>query len=275
MKNKNLKEKLYEIIFGTETFAGKLFDVILIIVICFSVLCIMLDSIPSVSKKLSSLFKILEWIFTGIFTIEYFLRIYVAKNRSKYVISFFGIIDFISFIPTYLSMVITNSHYLIVIRILRVLRIFRILKLAQYINQSQIIITALRNSKNKILVFLFAVINLVIVIGSFMYVVEGEEHGFTSIPKSIYWAIVTLTTVGYGDISPKTPLGQFLASVIMIVGYSIIAVPTGIVTHEMSKMKNFEKLCPKCGYEEYVEDSNYCRKCGTKLIEKRAKMLNP
>jgi voltage-gated potassium channel len=266
----SLKDKLYEIVFGTDTFAGKFFDIVLIVLIIASVLCIMLDSVPSYGKNFAKLFKILEWIFTIFFTLEYLTRIYISKNRLKYIKSFFGIVDLVSFLPTYLSIFIVNSHYLLVIRTLRLLRIFRILKLVQYLNQAEILIVALKNSRNKIIVFLFTVTNLVIIIGSLMYVIEGEPNGFTSIPKSIYWAVVTLTTVGYGDISPKTPLGQFLASVIMIVGYSIIAVPTGIVTHEitqMSKKVTCDKTCPKCGYIDKEEDSRFCRKCGAELMQ--------
>ena len=270
MKNIKIKEKLYEIIFGTETFAGKLFDIILIGLIILSVLCIMVDSVPLYSQRYGNLFKILEWIFTIFFTIEYFLRLIISKKPFKYAISFFGIVDLISFLPTYFSLFIANSHYLLVIRILRLLRIFRILKLIQYIKQAEVLITALKNSKNKIIVFLFTVVNLVIIIGAIMYVVEGEKNGFTSIPKSIYWAIVTLTTVGYGDISPHTPLGQFFASIIMIIGYSIIAVPTGIVTHEItqaSKKNKIINICPDCNYEDTLSDSRYCRKCGAKLVK--------
>ncbi len=263
-----LKKKLNEIIFGTETFGGKLFDIILIFFILVSVLCIILDSVPEYNHKFGYFFRVLEWIFTIAFTIEYFLRFIISDKPLKYALSFFGIVDLVSFLPTYLSLIMASTHYLLVIRVLRLLRIFRILKLLSYIKQSEIILIALKQSKNKILVFIFTVINLVIIIGAVMYVVEGEKNGFTSIPKSIYWAIVTLTTVGYGDISPKTPIGQFLASLIMIIGYSIIAVPTGIVTSEITsttiKKKN-EKKCPACGYKEFEADSNYCRKCGEKL----------
>jgi len=268
MKQSNLKEKLNIIVFGTDTKAGKLFDIILILLILASVICIMIDSVPAYGKKYGYFFKVLEWIFTIIFTFEYFLRIYISENKIKYMKSFFGIIDLISFLPSYIGLFLTSSHYLIVIRTLRLLRIFRILKLLQYLKQAEVLMDALRNSRNKIIVFLFTVINLVIIIGALMYVIEGEKNGFTSIPKSIYWAIVTLTTVGYGDISPKTPLGQFLASVIMIVGYSIIAVPTGIVTHQLaqsSKRKSEYKICPDCGHLEDDLSSKFCKKCGKEL----------
>ncbi len=263
-----LRKKLNEIVFGTDTFAGKLFDLILISFILISVFSVILDSVPSFHKKYREIFWIIEWFFTVTFTVEYFLRIFISEKPLKYITSFFGIVDLVSFIPTYLSLIISNTHYLLVIRVLRLLRIFRILKLLTFIKQGEIILLALKQSKNKIFVFLFTVVNLVVIIGAMMYVIEGEENGFTSIPKSIYWAIVTLTTVGYGDISPKTPIGQFLASVIMIIGYSIIAVPTGIVTTEITsisiKKKNL-KICPKCHYKDYEKDSKYCRKCGEKL----------
>ncbi len=265
---KNIKHKLNEIVFGTETFAGKLFDIILIGFILISVFCIIIDSVPDYNQKYGNILKILEWFFTICFTIEYLLRLIISEKPLKYAFSFFGLVDFISFLPTYLTLFISGSHYLLVIRTLRLLRIFRILKLVQYMKQGELILIALKNSRNKIIVFLFAVLNLVIIIGAVMYVIEGEKNGFTSIPKSIYWAIVTLTTVGYGDISPKTPLGQFLASMIMIIGYSIIAVPTGIVTHEMttlSKDKNYLKKCENCGYEDYEKNSNFCRICGKKF----------
>ena len=272
MNLKKFKQRLYIIIFGTDTFGGKLFDIVLIFLIVLSVFCIILDSVPAYSQKWGAIFTILEWIFTIIFTLEYFLRIWITKYPLRYVTSFFGIVDLISFLPTYFSLFISNTHYLLVIRILRLLRIFRILKLFQYVRQGEVILTALRRSRNKIIVFLFAVINLVVIIGAVMYVVEGEKNGFTSIPKSIYWAIVTLTTVGYGDISPNTPLGQFLASIIMIIGYSIIAVPTGIVTHELGKGPNTKTakdspylFCKRCSHVEFELDSNYCRKCGNRL----------
>jgi len=264
----DFKKKLNKIIFGTDTFLGKLFDIILICLIILSVLCIMLDSVPAYGKKYSDTFKILEWIFTVFFTIEYLLRIFITKKPLKYIFSFFGIVDLISFLPTYFSIILTNSHYLLIIRILRLLRIFRILKLIQYLKQAEVLMIALKKSRNKIVVFLFTVVNLVVIIGALMYVIEGEKNGFTSIPKSIYWAVVTLTTVGYGDISPQTPIGQFLASVIMIVGYSIIAVPTGIVTHEISvasKENISSKKCPKCNFTDHDPLSVFCKRCGEKL----------
>ncbi|KAA0256919.1 zinc-ribbon domain-containing protein [Deferribacter autotrophicus] len=263
------REKLHRIIFGTDTFAGKLFDVILIIFILMSVLVVMLDSILQVHSKFAGIFKLLEWFFTIVFTVEYILRLYVVKRPLKYATSFFGVVDLLSVLPTYLTIIFATSHYFIVIRILRLLRIFRILKLIQYLNQADALLQALKASRAKILIFLFAVFNLVIILGSIMYVVEGEANGFTSIPKSIYWAIVTLTTVGYGDISPKTPVGQFIASLAMIIGYAIVAVPTGIFAVEMSKARRADKMvffaCPSCGYDISDIDANYCQNCGYNL----------
>jgi voltage-gated potassium channel len=263
------REKLHRIIFGVDTKAGKLFDLVLIVFILTSVLVVMLDSVNSIHKNYIDYIKIAEWFFTIVFTIEYFLRLYVVKNPVKYAISFFGIVDLISIIPTYLGLFFVGSHYLAVIRTLRLLRVFRILKLVQYLNQADVLMRALKASRPKIIIFLFTVTNVVIIIGSIMYVIEGEANGFTSIPKSIYWAIVTLTTVGYGDISPKTPLGQMLASSVMIMGYAIIAVPTGIVTMEISKAQGSYNhayfACPSCGHDIGDADANYCKKCGYKL----------
>ncbi len=267
----SIKQKLHRIIFGTDTYAGRLFDIVLIIFIFGSILIVMLDSVHSIHENYLNLLKISEWFFTIVFTIEYIVRLYVVESPKKYAFSFFGIIDLISIIPTYLSLVIANSHYLLVIRSLRLLRIFRILKLVQYLNQADVLMTALKASRTKITIFLFAVINLVIILGTIMYVVEDETSGFSSIPKSIYWAIVTLTTVGYGDISPKTPLGQFIASAVMIIGYAIIAVPTGIVTMELSKASSTSDrtfiACTNCGADIADRDANYCKYCGAKLEE--------
>jgi voltage-gated potassium channel len=264
------RQRLHRIIFGTDTFAGRLFDIALIVFIIGSILVVMLDSVHSIHSKYTNLLKFLEWFFTIIFTIEYLTRLYVVQSPKKYALSFFGIIDLISIIPTYLSLLIVNSHYLLVIRSLRLLRIFRILKLVQYLNQADVLIAALKASRTKITIFMFTVINLVIILGTIMYVVEDEASGFSSIPKSIYWAIVTLTTVGYGDISPKTPLGQFIASVVMIIGYAIIAVPTGIVTMELNKASTQNRTyiaCTNCGADIIDRDANFCKYCGAKLEE--------
>jgi len=211
----------------------------------------------------------MEWAFTIIFTIEYLIRIWIAKSASKYIFSFYGIIDLLAILPTFIGLFILNTHGLIVLRALRLLRMFRIFKLTRYLNASYIIMDALRRSKAKISVFLFAVIMVVLVIGTLMYMIEGGENGFTSIPRSVYWAIVTLTTVGYGDISPQTALGQFIASIVMILGYAIIAVPTGIVTSELSRNKSVKSIrsCNTCYKTGLDEESTYCKYCGSKLIE--------
>ncbi len=263
-----LREKLYEIIFKSDTPAGKLFDVVLIGSILVSVLVVMVDSVSSVSEEYGAMLYALEWFFTILFTVEYILRLFASAHRFQYATSFFGIVDLLSIIPTYLSLIIPGSKYLLSIRILRILRIFRVLKLVQYMSEAHLLMRALRASRYKITVFLFTVLTLVIIFGTIMYVVEGEENGFTSIPRSIYWAVVTLTTVGYGDISPKTNLGQIIAAVIMILGYGIIAVPTGIVTVELSQAVRSgvtEKICTGCSAVGHDRDAVYCKFCGARL----------
>jgi voltage-gated potassium channel len=263
-----LRKKLYIIIFHANTPAGKWFDVILIVSILLSVVAVMLDSVSSVNRAHGTFLYSVEWFFTILFTIEYILRLACVGTPMKYATSFFGIVDLLAVLPTYLSLIIPGSQYLIVIRVLRVLRIFRVLKLVQYIREANLLMKALRASSRKIIVFLFTVLTLVIIFGSLMYLIEGAENGFTSIPQSIYWAIVTLTTVGYGDISPQTGMGQALAALIMIIGYSIIAVPTGIITVEISraaKSKNTHDVCPSCGTGNHDNDAAYCKYCGTKL----------
>ena len=261
------KEKLYEIVFEADTRAGKYFDVALLIVILLSVFLVLLESIPSYRKEYHKAFLITEWVITGIFTAEYFLRIWIVKKPWKYIFSFFGIIDFLAVIPTFIGLLIAGYQSILVIRVLRLLRVFRILKLTRYSLAGRILSRAIWASRQKISVFLFSVLLLVTIVGTLMYLIEGEASGFTSIPQSIYWAIVTLTTVGYGDISPITPLGQFLASMVMILGYAIIAVPTGIVTAEMIKPseKQNTQVCPECLYDEHDDDARYCKKCGAVL----------
>jgi len=263
----SLKERLYEIIFEADTREGKLFDVVLLIVILLSVLLVMLESVPSIAAKHIQMLHIFEWIITAIFTLEYVLRILIIKKPIRYIFSFYGIIDFLSVIPTYLSLFIVGSHSLVVIRMLRLLRVFRILKLTRYTIAGRTLGRAMWHSREKISVFIFLVLILVVIIGTIMYMVEGEAHGFTSIPVSIYWAIVTLTTVGYGDISPETSFGQFLASMVMIMGYAIIAVPTGIVTSELMKpkSKNNTQVCNNCLCESHDDDAVFCKKCGIRI----------
>ena len=258
---------LHEIIFEADTPAGKFFDLVLILSILLSVLAVMLDSITQVNLRYGQTLLGIEWLFTILFTIEYFLRLSCVGRPLKYATSFYGIVDLLSILPTYFSLLLPGSHYLLSIRILRVLRIFRILKLANYVSEANLLVRSLKASGRKIAVFLYTVLTLVVIIGSAMYLVEGSENGFTSIPRSIYWAIVTLTTVGYGDISPQTSLGQFLASGVMILGYSIIAIPTGIFTAEISKsMRNVStQACPECSAEGHDQNAVHCKFCGEKL----------
>ncbi|MBP1909552.1 ion transporter [Methanolobus bombayensis] len=268
----NWKSHLYEIIFEADTPAGKNFDIVLIVSILLSVLVVMIDSVKSLRLAHGDLLHDIEWFFTILFTIEYVLRMICVKSKTRYATSILGIIDLLAIMPTYLSLFLPGSQFLLVIRILRVLRIFRILKLVKYLNEAELLITALKASSRKITVFLFTVLTLVVILGSLMYLIEGEENGFTSIPMSIHWAIVTLTTVGYGDIVPKTPLGIALSSVVMIIGYSIIAVPTGIVTAEISfasiedrEKKRPRNVCNNCGNDRNDSDALFCKHCGTKL----------
>ena len=257
----SFKEKLHEIIFEADTKAGKFFDLILLASIVLSVIVVMLDSVKSINAEYGDLLFKLEWIFTILFTIEYSLRLYSIGKPLKYVFSFFGVVDFLAIIPTYIGLFFPTTRYFTVVRILRVLRIFRILKFVQYLGAAKSLLNALKQSRRKITVFIFTVITLVIILGSMMYIIEGEENGFTSIPRSIYWAIVTLTTVGYGDISPQTPLGQAFAAFIMILGYGIIAIPTGIVTAEMTKSEHkvvTTQACKECSMEGHDGDSVHC-----------------
>ncbi|MBT3383635.1 MAG: ion transporter [Prolixibacteraceae bacterium] len=266
-KMSNTKKHLYELIFEADTREGKVFDISLLIVILIGVALVMLESVPTIRDNYQQFLKISEWIITMIFTLEYTLRILIVRKPFKYIFSFYGIIDLLSVIPTYLSLVIVGSQSLVVIRILRLLRIFRILKLTRYTQAGRTLANAMWASREKISVFVFFVIILVVIVGTIMYLIEGEEHGFTSIPRGIYWAIVTLTTVGYGDLSPVTALGQFLASIVMIMGYAIIAVPTGIVTAEIinPSSKSNTQVCPECLHDKHDDDSIYCKRCGSEI----------
>ena len=262
-----MKSHLYEIIFESDTPAGKRFDLLLIFSILISVIVVMLDSVESYHQQYNEILYVLEWFFTIIFTIEYFLRIYCIGRPLLYMRSFFGIIDLLSILPTFISIFLPASRYLSVIRILRVLRIFRILKLILFIGEANLLMKAIVASQRKIIVFLFSLIAMVTIFGSIMYLVEGAANGFTSIPRSIYWAIVTITTVGYGDIAPKTELGQALASFAMVVGYATIAVPTGIISAEFTSIAHKLKhvVCPGCGNEDHEEDAKYCKICGKNI----------
>ncbi|MEJ6735879.1 MAG: ion transporter [Flavobacteriales bacterium] len=261
------KQKLHEVIFEADTRAGKWFDIILLVLILLSVTTVMLESVNSIEVHYGKELRILEWVFTILFTLEYIARLAAIEKPLKYVFSFYGVIDFVSIIPTYLGIFISGTHTLSIIRSIRLLRVFRILKLAQFIGEADVLIKALKASRAKIVVFLFAVLSLTFILGTVMYLIESPESGFTSIPRSIYWAIVTLTTVGYGDITPQTVLGQTLASFIMIIGYAIIAVPTGIVGAELSKanLKTNTQACSSCSLEGHDDDSVHCKYCGEKL----------
>ncbi len=262
------RQKLFEIIFEADTPAGKWFDIVLIICILLSVVVVMLDSVSSVRAKHGQLLYAVEWFFTILFTMEYVLRLLCVGRPIRYAVSFFGIIDLMAILPTYMSLLFFGSRYLSVVRVLRVLRIFRVLKLGHHTKEAIVLKKALYASRRKIIVFLVVVLTLVVIMGALMYVIEGQQGDFTSIPRSIYWAIVTLTTVGYGDISPETGFGQFLAAIVMILGYSIIAVPTGIVTVELSqahKEQSNTQVCPNCSAEGHDSDAIYCKFCGIKL----------
>jgi len=267
--NTKFKARLYEIVFEADTRAGKIFDLTLLIAILLSIIFLMLESVKSINETYGTYLKIAEWVMTSIFTVEYFVRIYIVRRRYKYIFSFYGIIDLLSVLPLYVGFFVPGTHSLQVIRSFRLLRIFRILKLSRYVSESRAIITALAASKQKISVFFFFVITLVIILGTVMYMVENEASGFTSIPQSIYWAIVTLTTVGYGDIAPVSILGKFIASFVMILGYAVIAVPTGIVSSEFSNFKKYKKIttqvCPNCLAEGHDTNAVYCKFCGSRI----------
>ena len=271
IKKTTWKQRLHEIIYEADTKGGKLFDVILLIAIIASILLVMLESIESFDAKYHSFLDISEWIITLLFSLEYILRLISIKKPFKYIFSFYGIVDLLSTIPKYLSFIFVGSHHLAALRALRLLRVFRILKLTRYVGASNTLLVALRSSRAKIAVFLFFVVIVCIILGTIMYMIEGEENGFTSIPRSVYWAIVTLTTVGFGDIAPQTPLGQFIASIIMILGYGIIAIPTGIVSSEISKNTNKidsnTQSCPSCLKDTHKDNAKFCDHCGSILNE--------
>jgi len=263
--------KLFEVIFDYDTVAGKFFDVGLIITIVLSVLMVMLESVEAYHLAYDSWFVGLEWIFTIVFTLEYIARIISIGKPIHYVLSFYGIVDLLSLLPTYLALIFPPAFFLVDIRTIRLLRIFRILKLTRYMRASRVLGEAIRNSGAKIVVFLLVVLTIVVIAGTLMYLIEGEEHGFNNIPHSVYWAIVTLTTVGYGDIAPSTVLGQVVASIIMIMGYGVIAVPTGIVGMELSQVKKITsttkmKACTNCALETHDKDAKFCKRCGFGLL---------
>ena len=263
------RARLHEIVFESDTRAGHYFDIILIWLIVLSVATVVLESVSEVRAEYGPLLYKLEWVFTLLFTAEYVLRLFSVRRPLRYATSFFGAVDLLAIIPTYLSIFVPGSQYLLVIRILRLLRVFRLLKLSEYVVEADTLRLALRASRRKISVFTSAVLLLVVIIGALMYVIEGEANGFTSIPRSIYWAIVTMTTVGYGDLSPRTSLGQIVASIVMVIGYGIIAVPTGIVSvelaHAVRERRVTGQACPACSAAGHDPDAIHCKYCGTRL----------
>lgn len=266
MANK-LKIKLHEVIFEADTKAGKTFDIVLLIVIGLSVILTMLETVPAL-ESWGQIFDIWEWIFTALFTVEYILRVWVVTNSKKYIFSTMGIIDFLATIPSYLAIVFVEGQYFGVLRIFRLLRVFRVLKLVRYMEGAKTLRQALVATRGKIVAFLVFVFCLVVIMGTIMYVVEGKENGFTSIPRSVYWSIVTLTTVGYGDIAPQTAFGQFLASIIMVLGYGILAVPTGLVSVEAIKIdrsKVSTQVCQNCNDDDHQTNAKFCKSCGNSL----------
>lgn len=263
-----LRRRLYVIIFEADTPGGKLFDILLLWAILLSVVVVLVESVGEFSSHWGRELRVFEWLLTGLFTLEYAARLFCHKRPLRYIFSFFGLVDLLSIIPTYLSLYVAGSHSLLVIRGLRLLRVFRIFKLGRYTGEARVLINALKASRPKITVFLGVVLILVLIMGAVMYLVEGEEAGFTSIPRSIYWAIVTMTTVGYGDLVPQSDLGQFLASLVMICGYAVLAVPTGIVSVELANAENLNinKInCPSCSKDGHQWEACYCLYCGADL----------
>lgn len=266
-----LRTRLFQIIFESDSRLAKGFDITLILLILASVAVVMLDSVDSYHSAFGTLFYEAEWAFTLLFTLELAARLYCLERPLKYLTSFYGVIDLLSILPTWLALLLPWGQSLLVVRLLRVLRIFRVLRLMQFVGEGRLLIDALRNSWHQILLFLFAVLMVVIIFSSVVYLIEPPEAGFTNIPKAVYWGVVTLTTVGYGDITPVTPLGQFISMMVMLIGYSIIAVPTGVFSAEvirsLREQRYSNEACPGCGHEGHERDAKYCRKCGTWLDE--------
>ena len=268
----SLKARVQAVIFDSDTPTGHRFDVVLVWLILISVLTVSLESVSAIRIAWGDWLYALEWVLTLIFTAEYLLRIWSAERGRSYALSFFGIVDLVAILPTYLSLFLAGTQGLIAIRILRLLRVFRMFRLVEFVGEGQVLLSALVASARKIGVFTAFIVVLVICLGSMMYVIEGDRSGFDSIPRAVYWAIVTLTTVGYGDITPVTPLGQLVASIVMLSGYAIIAVPTGIVTSELVKNRKGEPIartCPGCGSEDHDSDARFCKLCGTDLSSER------
>lgn len=276
MGNNNTKEhpaswrdRFHEVIFEADTPAGKLFDVVLLVLIVLSVAAVVLESIAAVSARYGTALRVSEWVFTGLFTVEYLLRLVSVRRPWRYATSFFGLVDLLAILPTYLSLILPGAQSLLVVRALRLLRVFRVFKLARYMGEVKALIHALRATRTKIAVFLASVLTIALIMGAAMYVIEGEENGFTSIPRGIYWAIVTITTVGYGDISPHSLLGQVVAAIAMLLGYSLIIIPTGIFAMEMVRTTQRQistEACPDCGREGHETDAVFCKHCGAQLI---------
>lgn len=264
---------LHRVIFGHDTPAGKAFDVALMIAILGSVAAVMVDSMQGAREQYGPILRVVEWGFTVLFTVEYVLRLSCVESPRRYARSFFGLIDLASILPTYLSLFVPGSQYLTVIRILRVLRVFRILKLAEYVGEAEVLLVAIRDSRRKVLIFVATVATMTVVLGSTMYLIEGERAGFTSIPRSVYWTIVTITTVGYGDIAPQSPLGQALAAMIMLLGFALVAVPTGIVTAELTRARDRTPgvPCTQCGSRDHDARASFCSRCGTALPPRAAR----
>ena len=283
-KATRFRRQVNVVIFGADTPLGKLFDVVLLWAIVLSIALVILESVPSIKAEYGGLLRGLEWFFTGLFTLEYFARLYSAWHPLRYAFSFFGIVDFLAIMPGYLSLIVVGSQYLLAVRALRLLRVFRVLKLSRYLGEINVLSEALRASRFKITVFLYTVLTIVIIVGSVMYLVEGPQNGFTSIPVSIYWAVVTLTTVGYGDVLPQTPLGRVISSALMVVGYGIVAVPTGIVTAELTRAAQPSesrdeavkpKRCETCSLEAHDPDAAFCKRCGSALPTSPGRATQP
>ncbi len=271
--------QVYEVIFGIDTWAGKAFDIGLLMAILLSIMAVMLDSVPEIQQRYGDELLVVEWTLTVLFTLEYVLRLASLQRPLKYGLSFLGLIDLLAILPSYINLLIDGTRFLSVIRAIRLLRVFRILKLVHYLKEVTHLWAAIQATRRKIMVFLLVILTVVLIMGSTMYLIEGPEHGFTSIPQSVYWAIVTMTTVGYGDIAPQTVLGKMLASLAMILGYSMIIVPTGVFTVEIVNSQNAENLtssmlnqlvCPNCELALHQDDANYCRHCGTALQKRQA-----
>ena len=267
--------RLYDILFETDTLGGRIFDVALILIILGSVLVVMLDSVESIVGRHDLALHVLEWIFTVLFTIEYAARLASVQSKRRYALSFFGIIDLLAIIPTYLSVLLPGTEFLVIIRVLRVLRVFRVLKLVRYLGEARTLGRALAASRFRIIVFLITVLTLTVILGSFMYLIEGADAGFTSIPVAVYWAVVTLTTVGFGDITPNTAAGQMLAALIMLLGYGLIAVPTGIVSVELAQAAHLgrappgipDRVCSGCRSGGHDVDARFCKTCGGTVVD--------